>query len=84
MGNHEKETAQKAPTRLLLRLEVTTILQQTNKLNLNGLESCSSVWQGITRKMDEMIQLLQPIQDKTDTVSTAHKTSSSVVENDID
>jgi hypothetical protein len=40
------------------------------------------VLKGITRKMDEMIQLLQPIQDKTDTVSTAHKTSS-VVENDI-
>jgi hypothetical protein len=36
------------------------------------------VLQGITKKMDEMIQLLQLIQNKTDTVPKAHKTPSSV------
>ena len=39
---------------------------------------------GKHEKMDEMIQLLQPIQNKNDTVSTPHNTSWSVVENDTD
>jgi hypothetical protein len=60
--------------------------RKVNKYRNSTLTITSSLarLEGITRKMDEMNQLLQPIQNKNDTVSTPHNTSSSVVENDID